>query len=365
MEQTESPLLRRLNGRPQACDPCRSRKVACDHAQPVCNRCRKRRQAAACIYTTTDQGLTRQRKGAPVRPAAVTTVSPSVSASAGSAHLGSPDGQSSSTTQAASGSGYLGFTSYSAVFEETRNSLSLLHGSDVQLPRLRDGDNGTPGGGGGGYHPERLSPTLREMSLFVLRNLPEDYWGGVPFRSPPLHTQVWVRLAATRILQSLGSIRRSSQRRNMSDSDLEAMAQVVSRNTSRPFIDHLDPEEWMGQFTGPNLRWESLGLLFTFWEPITDAPPPQACGPSRRAVVEGWSQVARECLSHCAHLARRLGGGNDLLLYLCSKQTTMESVFLGDASKSKQCLCPAKMILETLLYTAVMVQPLRRVPLLI
>lgn len=29
-------LPRRPNGRPQACDPCRRRKVACGHGQPVC-----------------------------------------------------------------------------------------------------------------------------------------------------------------------------------------------------------------------------------------------------------------------------------------------------------------------------------------
>src|SRR5687768_1999860 len=51
--RTSPPLLRRLNGRPQACDPCRSRKVSCDHAQPVCRRCEKRGER--CVYTISDQ----------------------------------------------------------------------------------------------------------------------------------------------------------------------------------------------------------------------------------------------------------------------------------------------------------------------
>ncbi|KAH7149906.1 putative Zn(II)2Cys6 transcription factor [Dactylonectria estremocensis] len=33
-----------------ACDPCRSSKLACDHARPVCSRCRGRNQAANCTY---------------------------------------------------------------------------------------------------------------------------------------------------------------------------------------------------------------------------------------------------------------------------------------------------------------------------
>lgn len=41
---------RRRNGRLQACEPCRKRKVSCDHATPVCRRCRARNNADGCVY---------------------------------------------------------------------------------------------------------------------------------------------------------------------------------------------------------------------------------------------------------------------------------------------------------------------------
>jgi len=33
-----------------ACEPCSFPKLACDHAQPVCSRCKDKNQTAACIY---------------------------------------------------------------------------------------------------------------------------------------------------------------------------------------------------------------------------------------------------------------------------------------------------------------------------
>lgn len=33
-----------------ACDPCRAAKVACDHAKPVCIRCKNQSRQAECVY---------------------------------------------------------------------------------------------------------------------------------------------------------------------------------------------------------------------------------------------------------------------------------------------------------------------------
>src|SRR3546814_14405078 len=48
---------------------------------------------------------------------------------------------------------------------------------------------------------------------------------------------------------------------------LQQMACFLTANTARPFREDLaDPDEWLRQFTGFNLRWESIGLLFSFNE---------------------------------------------------------------------------------------------------
>ncbi|KAI1039662.1 hypothetical protein LB505_008338 [Fusarium chuoi] len=54
-----SPLVTRRNGKKQACEPCRRRKVACDHGYPICRRCRKRPNgASACHYASPEQAAT-------------------------------------------------------------------------------------------------------------------------------------------------------------------------------------------------------------------------------------------------------------------------------------------------------------------
>lgn len=47
-----APLYLRLtmSTRLAACEPCRKSKLACDHQQPVCNRCRDGNRPGLCIY---------------------------------------------------------------------------------------------------------------------------------------------------------------------------------------------------------------------------------------------------------------------------------------------------------------------------
>lgn len=56
---------RRRNGRLQACEPCRKRKVSCDHAFPACRRCRARNNPNGCVYLGVEETT---RKPAQTRP---------------------------------------------------------------------------------------------------------------------------------------------------------------------------------------------------------------------------------------------------------------------------------------------------------
>lgn len=56
---------RRRNGRLQACEPCRKRKVSCDHAFPACRRCRVRNNPGGCVYLGVEEA---SRKTAQARP---------------------------------------------------------------------------------------------------------------------------------------------------------------------------------------------------------------------------------------------------------------------------------------------------------
>ncbi|KAF5002161.1 hypothetical protein FDECE_10706 [Fusarium decemcellulare] len=278
----DRPLLRRLNGRPQACDPCRARKVACDHDQPTCSRCRKRKET--CVYTVSEPRIKRAR----LRP---------------------DTASSSSTPSPSAAPGYLGFTSHNAVFEETRNSLSLVHGPALEIdagarraPRVR------------ACLIEMPSP-LREMCLVVLRNLPGPNDDVLSHR---LHCRAdeWIITCVTKTLRSLHACF-GEHLTNKDDLQLEEMGLAICNNTARPVRDeHLSGTDWLDQFSSANIRWESLGLIWTYWDGSPGGASPQT-------VVT--------CLGNCIELARHFTAANDVLLYLCYRRSTIESLITGDA----------------------------------
>ncbi|ESU07062.1 hypothetical protein FGSG_11996 [Fusarium graminearum PH-1] len=260
----DAPLLRRLNGRPQACDPCRARKVACDHGQPTCSRCEKRKES--CVYTISEPRVKKQRLRSPSQ--AVT------------------------------------------IFEETRNSLSLVHGPALEIEPS----------------PRRPPKTracliempshLREMCLYVLRNLPGPRDDVMPNK---LHCRVddWMFMVIEDILHTLQQDW-SEYLATREDAQLEEMALCISNNTSRPIRDeHSSAKAWTDQFTGSNIRWESIGLIWTYWN---GAPGMEAAAVNR-------------CLGSCVELVRHFTTANDILLYLCYRRTTIESLVTGDAAR--------------------------------
>ncbi|KAM5343248.1 hypothetical protein ACJ41O_014214 [Fusarium nematophilum] len=284
-------MLRRLNGRPQACDPCRARKVACDHAQPTCSRCRKRKEA--CVYTISESASsTRPNK----RP-----------------RVERPTPESLTSTPSPSAPGYLGFTSHNAVFEETLNSLSLVHGGSTleihctAAAAARRGPRVRP-------CLMEMPPPLREMCLYVLRNLPGPNDDVLSHR---LHCRAddWIVASVRTTLRSLQNAF-GEDLTERDDPRLEEMGLEICNNTARPLRDeYADGREWLDQFAGETIRWESLGLIWTYWDGLPGTDP--------RTVVL--------CLGYCIELARHFSTGNDLLLYLCYRRSTIESLLTGDA----------------------------------
>ncbi|KAL6819038.1 hypothetical protein V8C40DRAFT_252314 [Trichoderma camerunense] len=393
--------LRRPNGRPVACDNCRSRKVACDHRQPVCKRCIDRGQEAECVYTSSvprkrplsNQATTR----APVNQhGAPRTAGPSPGHRLGSAeddralrraefrrqaHIdihGSSTKVSSSplethhrvysiespvdpnghrhqsinhdfapsvtttpgghlpsdraSTPLDQASGYLGFTSYSSVFEETENSLSMLQGFHAWLPqptntRLRQNPD---------QIPRYLCSPTKEMCLVVLRGIPSPNTGQFEIiKDSPFFRDGWLRVTAQRVLSDIHERFGSYLGNCRVDSQLEDIAVFLSDNTTKPFIEgEPDPEKWIGQFTGPNLRWESLGLIFGYGELSFSYISRSQEGFDNASAKEEWLEISRVCLGLCMDLSRRFASANSLLAQLAQRRSTLESIHAGDASYS-------------------------------
>ncbi|KAI1291192.1 hypothetical protein F5Y03DRAFT_400914 [Xylaria venustula] len=291
--------FRRSNGRVPACEPCKKRKVACDHVRPICTRCIKRKQQHECIY------LDYESPRSPRRRRLDHAVSPSLPVTG----VGTSIPSTSPDTQSAS-AGYLGFTSFSAVFKEAGIlTADVSSAADTQ---------------GGINNANLMLPKVRDACLTLLRRLPDSTRASHLFRkrAPPL--EGWIKFIADYLLQSLFETFGQYLGHSRKPSHLEALAHQLCANTIAPFSDdEPDLGKWMAQFSGQNMRWESIGILLCFWDEDS---------PTSRADIDGWASVDRDSLELCVELCRRFSRGNSLMVYLTYRLMVAESLFSGDAS---------------------------------
>ncbi|KAK1255468.1 hypothetical protein MKX08_009463 [Trichoderma sp. CBMAI-0020] len=340
----EEPL-RRLNGRLQACDQCRARKVACDHAQPVCNRCIKRNQAGGCTYTIGSvlqpRRRARQQKTRSINDSLVQETSPTLSHRSGRSGSGSESAARNATVNVSStpnvtaktngspSSGFFGFTSHAVVYEETKRSLSRLQGQgpDTRLPRPGARDRATPR-----LSFSELPPIVRHMSIYALEALPGQSNEQIVFYEKDPEERRWSQLVLARITNSVLNLLKKNP--DGSGPDLERVAEILCNNSAQPLRDMDDPQQWMDQYCGDNLRWESIGLIWGNLERLTDTL--NSLRPSHVAWIPGKCdrELSRTHLSYCIDLARQFTDGNAILLDLIRRQTTFVSHLDGDAAAS-------------------------------
>ncbi|RFU78617.1 hypothetical protein TARUN_3587 [Trichoderma arundinaceum] len=330
MNDNEEPL-RRLNGRLQACDQCRARKVACDHSRPTCSRCLKRNQADECTYTVGSVLQPRRR----VRRQNIKALNPrDQEPSPTQSHVnGDANASASVNTNAnANGSprsGYMGFTSHTILYEQTKRSLSLLQGqgADSQLPQFCADDRMSPR-----HSFSELPHIVRHMSIYVLEALPGQCNEQIVFQNESHQRKGWAQVALTRITKSVEDLLQKSP--DGTGPDLERIAEMICNNSAQPLRDIDDQQQWMDQFCGMNLRWESIGLIWANLERISDTMN------SFRPCHVGWipgkgsRDVSRTYITYCIDLSRHFSEGNAVLLDLHRRRTTLLSVLDGDASAS-------------------------------
>ncbi|KAL7949350.1 hypothetical protein V8C42DRAFT_310649 [Trichoderma barbatum] len=309
--------LRRLNGRLQACDQCRARKVACDHARPICNRCLKRNQGNECTYTVGAVLQPRRRvRRQRIRPSNPVELNTSPTQSHSNGH-GSPS------------SGYMGYTSHTIVYEETKRSLSLLQGQGVdhQPPQSCIDDRMTPR-----HSFSQLPHIVRHMSIYVLEALPGQCNEQVVFSDENCSDQGWTQVALARVTKSVQELLKKNP--DGTGPDLEQIAEMICNNSAKPWRDMDDPHQWMDQFCGRNLRWESIGLIWSGLERLSDTIN------SFRSCHVGWipgkgsQELSRTYINYCIDLSRQFCDGNPLLLDLHRRRTILVSVLDGDAAGS-------------------------------
>lgn len=223
--------------------------------------------------------------------------------------------------------GYFGPTSHDSIFEETKFSLSLLRG--LPLPASSPTDT---------EHKVRryvyfhdLPKPLRETCLEVLRCLPGQSNAQIEFSPGASEPKGWAYLAVDRIIRSLQETYGDVLSRG--ESGLEAMVEILCNNTTRTIEDSHNLQQWLDQFCGQNLRWESIGLLWAHLEHVSDLvdslhPRRLYWISARESPEQGYT-----FLKYCIDAARAFSASNDLLLDLARRLATLASVVDGDAGE--------------------------------
>ncbi|KAF5722845.1 hypothetical protein FMUND_2494 [Fusarium mundagurra] len=221
---------------------------------------------------------------------------------------------------------YLGFTSYNSVFQGARESLSLSDtGCEFPSPAVA-----SPGSDD--VCLRSLPFPTQQMCLVVLQYLPGRPEAHMIFHDEPgpENTTSWSHTAVTRIIKSLRQLFQSFE---VSDCFDEQVADVLCRNTSKPVNDTFDSfDDWIAQFCGPNIRWESIGLLWAHLEGLSDAISTLTHRQLQWVEGKRSSVLSHDHIHYCIEIARRFTAGNNMLLDLCRRHAALGTMVYGDAS---------------------------------
>lgn len=214
---------------------------------------------------------------------------------------------------------FLGPTSFSSVFEENKLSLEALQISDP-LPQQT--------------HEFRNNHFL-SLGVRVLSSIPDQASCNTLFLRHINPHDGWIRSAGSKLSDSLFDMFRA--RKSIQEKTL--LTKLICQNTTSVLEEHEDSSQWLGSFSGSNLRWESIGILFTYWAfgaiSSPDDDPIFKSLPGKYMLRRESMVYFKECASTCIILCSQVNHSNPLLVYLLYKHSLLESIISGDASKLK------------------------------
>ena len=346
----ENIAPRRRNGRPQACEPCRKRKTACDHTLPVCLRCKRRSTTAACIYLNSPVAFARNATAqaniqSHSQPQSPTEYSTGIRAGDGSRDAIAAGRRTSSTSDLpkrirppaclfGGHNDYLGETSFSAIFKENRANLDALPCTSMSTA-LSSGDVNLDD-----TFPEHI---LR-MGIKILDTTPNSAVGQILLQDRMVTTNpagwtkydAWAGLSGERVMKSLWDVWDPDTGIRIGKNH-DKVAVFLCQNSCKQLEDEDDPERWRDSFSGRNMRWETIGLFFTFWAygalVSKNTDPHIVSQPSPRNDSRTFMLELLDCANACITICNALETSNTLFVHLLLISRFLESLVDGDASR--------------------------------
>ena len=326
---TRTPPLRR-NRRQPACEVCRKQKLACDHALPTCSRCVRKGRSSECYYhpspmktdgprkIRTLRRMTAQRDTASTDPEHILPTPSTTPATVAFSESGTTSNVAS-TLFTDNHAGPRGPSRPSAIFAE--NQADLGSGLWDAETEVSDHDylhkkKGTSIHGTSEDVRSGAKILLALPSHCRCNALVDRYFACFHPMDPILHRptiEFWHKGLWDFSGESLGEPR-----------DLEYLqvgAQIICKNQlARTDLEiRKSYERWVEAFTGPCLRWETVGILFAICGISCMTYPAWAY---RRNPID--ETMTREnfalhmllCCRDCLQICESFGGVNDPRIYL-------------------------------------------------
>ena len=350
MSTTDNIQLRR-NGKRQACEPCRISKLRCDHALPHCQRCVRKRVKERCVYHPAPMTNGRTRHAS--EPASLGEAANDVS----TIQQRSPDFQTSAPSyqnnhhsivnvfgkpspdkvvnDSVPSVGFLGPTSYSAIFLEIRlGDIGEDHPQDghtsVNSPLRKSAQNlfNTVD------DPHLMLRTNRGIK--VLAQIPEQSLAyrlfDMHFRSCDVVIPKFImRCCCDSMWNTYGEALKEPRKPEL----MSAMSRELCETATTPPPSSSTTEEWLQSFTGHRLRWEIIGNLLALWGlavmTLSDFDPifssnnnGRSCG--RKRYAGDLRELAEECLA----LSDEIDASNEFIVSLMFYGVTLQVFYQGD-----------------------------------
>ncbi|KAF4439092.1 hypothetical protein FACUT_4446 [Fusarium acutatum] len=321
-----SPLVTRRNGKKQACEPCRRRKVACDHGYPVCRRCRKRPNGeSACYYVSLGQAATASRsRPSQQQVSEASALNSEAAVSSAQTRSFGPDDGLWSSPAARPPQGFFGPTSFPAAYQETEASLA------AQGPSVADVNAPSPTISAPPSVAEiqsivNMDQGASQLAVKVLQALPEK---PSIYRSKPevSFDEDWLASIGDRLLTSTLETFGSHLSDRANTAKLQEMGSRICINTRKTLReDQGDPTAWIQSFSGENLRWETVGVMFLY----------TALSELSTTSNKDLKSMIRRCTEYCAScitLANMGGSSGALMLFLMYKRSVLHAWMHGETS---------------------------------
>jgi chromatin structure-remodeling complex subunit RSC3/30 len=370
----------RRNGQIASCEPCRKSKLRCDHSTPICDRCARRGKSELCVYHPAP--LTRQKSpldgSATPRPRKRLHVegqrpeivveknnAPSLqspdSTATGIRSYGSEgilrDQQIANWTRKRSSfstPGFLGLTSYSAVFSENEGNLGVAtHGSaELGARDFSSIDAGSV------LEDDPRQVQLGAQLLLLLDDL--ELYERI--------AETWFEVSegcvlGTPIIRMMFKFLKETYHAWIKDStdrysSMLAFSKKIFDNGSNSidFNSSTTPREYISLISGLNTRWEIIGLVFSIMGLGAVLAPPWDSIFKRegKPIVDkkDLGIVATAAGDICLQFCDNGGIVNDPLSWLLFQHSHLLTLVYGDNGGSSICFVshwrPASNVLNRL-----------------